>query len=39
MGVFTDKVILVTGVARECGQVLAEAFSAEAPSSWVAIPT
>jgi NAD(P)-dependent dehydrogenase (short-subunit alcohol dehydrogenase family) len=29
MGVLTDKVVLVTGVARGCGQVLAEAFSAE----------
>jgi NAD(P)-dependent dehydrogenase (short-subunit alcohol dehydrogenase family) len=29
MGVLTDKVILVTGVARGCGRVLAEAFSAK----------
>jgi NAD(P)-dependent dehydrogenase (short-subunit alcohol dehydrogenase family) len=29
MGVLTDKVILVTGVARGCGRVLAEAFSPE----------
>jgi NAD(P)-dependent dehydrogenase (short-subunit alcohol dehydrogenase family) len=29
MGVLTDKVVLVTGVARGCGRVLAEAFSAE----------
>jgi len=29
VGVLTDKVVLVTGVARGCGRVLAEAFSAE----------
>jgi NAD(P)-dependent dehydrogenase (short-subunit alcohol dehydrogenase family) len=29
MGVLTEKVVLVTGVARGCGRVLAEAFSAE----------
>lgn len=29
MGVLTDKVVLVTGVARGCGRVLAEAFSVE----------
>ena len=29
MGVLSDKVVLVTGVARGCGRVLAEAFSAE----------
>jgi NAD(P)-dependent dehydrogenase (short-subunit alcohol dehydrogenase family) len=29
MGVLRDKVVLVTGVARGCGRVLAEAFSAE----------
>jgi glutamate dehydrogenase/leucine dehydrogenase len=28
-GVLTKKVVLVTGVARGCGRVLAEAFSAE----------
>jgi NAD(P)-dependent dehydrogenase (short-subunit alcohol dehydrogenase family) len=29
MGVLTEKVVLITGVARGCGRVLAEAFSAE----------
>ena len=29
MGVLADKVVLVTGVARGCGRVLAEAFSAQ----------
>jgi NAD(P)-dependent dehydrogenase (short-subunit alcohol dehydrogenase family) len=27
--VLTDKVVLITGVARGCGRVLAEAFAAE----------
>ena len=35
MGVLTDKVVLVTGVARGCGRVLAEAFSRRAPGWWV----
>jgi NAD(P)-dependent dehydrogenase (short-subunit alcohol dehydrogenase family) len=29
VGVLMDKVVLGTGVARGCGRVLAEAFSAE----------